>query len=99
MSEAKKQPKVVIFTTPTCGYCTKAKSYMRKQGIKFREEDISKDPDAARDVRRLSGGTSVPVILVGSRVVVGFDKTKLDGLLGVRKPAAEGVSDEGPQEN
>ncbi|HEX9861251.1 MAG TPA: glutaredoxin, partial [Nitrospirota bacterium] len=41
MSDAKKQPRVLVFTTPSCGYCTKAKSYLKKNGIKFKEVDIT----------------------------------------------------------
>jgi len=88
--EPKKQPRVLVFSTPTCGYCSKAKRFLKVNGIKFRDIDISKDPDAARDVKRISGGTSVPVIMVGSTVVMGFDKSKLEKLLGLKKkPAME----------
>jgi len=86
MATEKKQPRVLVFTTPTCGYCTKAKSYLKRNGIKFKEIDITRDPDGARDVRRMSGGSSVPVIMVGHRAVIGFDKSKLDRLLDIRKP-------------
>lgn len=89
MTEEKKHPRVLVFTTPTCGYCTKAKSYLKKNGIKFKEIDITRDPEGARDVKRISGGSSVPVIMVGHRAVVGFDRSKLDGLLGIKKTGEE----------
>jgi len=76
-----KQPRVLLFTTPTCSYCTKAKRYFKRNGIKFKEIDITRDPEGARDVRRISGGSSVPVIMVGSRPVIGFDQAKLDKML------------------
>jgi glutaredoxin-like YruB-family protein len=88
--EPKKQPRVLVFSTPTCGYCSKAKRFLKQSGVKFRDIDISKDPDASRDVKRISGGTSVPVIMVGSTVVTGFDKSRLERLLGLKKkPEAE----------
>lgn len=83
--EIKKQPRVLVFSTPTCGYCSKAKRFLKVNGIKFKDIDISKDPDAARDAKRISGGTSVPVIMVGSTVVMGFEKSKLERLLGLKK--------------
>jgi len=86
MATDKKQPRVLVFTTPSCGYCTKAKSYLKRNGIKFKEIDITRDPDGARDVKRMSGGSSVPVIMVGHRAVIGFDKAKLDRLLDIKKP-------------
>jgi glutaredoxin 3 len=89
MTTDKKQPRVLVFTTPTCGYCTKAKSYLKKNGIKFKEIDITRDPEGARDVRRMSGGSSVPVIMVGHRAVIGFDKAKLDRLLDIKRPVED----------
>ena len=51
----KKQPRVIIFTTPTCTYCNAAKHYLRQHGVKFREVDVSRDQAAARDKVRRSG--------------------------------------------
>jgi hypothetical protein len=36
MTETKVQPEVVVFSTPTCSYCSMAKNYIREKGIKFR---------------------------------------------------------------
>jgi glutaredoxin-like YruB-family protein len=77
------QPRVLLFTTPSCSHCTRAKRYFKRNGIKFKEIDITRNPDGARDVKRISGGSSVPVIMVGHRAVVGFDPSKLDKMLGI----------------
>lgn len=80
----KKQPTVLIFTTPTCSYCNMAKRYFREHNIRFRDIDISRDPAAARDVVRRSGQMGVPVIDIGGKIVVGFDKAKINQLLGIK---------------
>ncbi len=77
----KKQSRVIIFTTPTCSYCTTAKQYFRQQGIRFKTVDVSRDQAAARDMVRRSGQQGVPQILIGNKVVVGFDRPKIDKLL------------------
>ena len=79
----KRQPHVIIFTTPTCAYCRRAKSYFRQKGITFREVDVSRDQAAARDMVRRSGQQGVPMIEIGSRIVVGFNKPRIDQLLGI----------------
>ena len=38
---------------------------------------------AAAEVKRLSGGTSFPVLVVGDEVVVGFNKGRMTQLLGL----------------
>lgn len=83
-TQVKPQPKVIIFTTPTCSFCNAAKRYFRERGIKFRDVDVSRDPAAARDMVRRSGQSGVPVIDIGGRIVVGFDRAKIDQYLGLK---------------
>lgn len=78
------QPRVIIFSTPTCSFCNTAKSYFRQKGIKFRDVDVSRDPAAARDMVRRSGQQGVPVIDIGGKIVIGFDRAKIDSLLKLR---------------
>jgi len=84
MSEEKPQPRVIVFSTPTCTYCNLAKKYFREKNIKFRDVDVSRDPTAARDMVRRSGQQGVPVIDIGGKIVVGFDRPKINALLGIR---------------
>ena len=85
VEKKKKQPKVLIFTTPTCSWCKRAMKYFREHNIKFKQIDVSRDPVAARDMQKMSGQMGVPVIKIGKEVIVGFDKPKIDKLLGIGK--------------
>ncbi len=85
MAELNKlQPRVIVFTTPTCTYCNAVKRYFREKGIKFRDVDVSRDAAAARDMVRRSGQMGVPVIDIGGKIVVGFDRPKIDRFLGIK---------------
>jgi glutaredoxin 3 len=77
----KKQKRVIVFSTPTCTYCTQAKRYLRERGIRFRDVDVSKDSAAARDLVRRSGQQGVPVLDIGGRIIVGFNRPEIDKLL------------------
>jgi glutaredoxin 3 len=83
MRNEKHQPRVIVFSTPTCGYCTAVKKYFRQQKIKFRDVDVSRDKAAARDMTRRSGQMGVPVVDIGGKIVVGLDRPKIDRLLGI----------------
>jgi glutaredoxin-like YruB-family protein len=72
---------VVVYTTPTCGFCHQLKNYLRQRGVPFVEYDVSRDPAAAADMVRLSGQQDVPVAQIGDQVVVGFDRPLIDQLL------------------
>jgi glutaredoxin len=60
-----------------------AKKYFREKGIKFNDVDVSRDPAAARDMVRRSGQQGVPVIDIGGKIVVGFDRVKINKYLGI----------------
>ena len=79
----KHQPKVLVFTTPTCPWCVRVKRYLTEQKITFREVDVSRDQAAARDLVRRTGQMGVPVVEIGGRPVVGFDKPRIDRMLGL----------------
>ncbi len=83
MAESKPQPRVIVFSTPTCTYCNMAKKYFREKGIKFKDVDVSRDMAAARDMVRRSGQQGVPVIDIGGKIVVGFDRPKINKYLGI----------------
>lgn len=75
--------RIVVYTTPSCSWCRKLKSYLKSANISFKEVDVSKDPSKAEELYKKSGQMGVPVTLVGSNVIVGFDKQKIDSLLGI----------------
>lgn len=84
MSEEKKsQPRVIVFSTPSCTYCNAVKRYFSEKGVKFRDVDVSRDTAAARDMVRRSGQMGVPVVDIGGKVIVGFDRPKIDKFLGL----------------
>lgn len=75
---------VLVYTTPTCPYCQAAKRYLKERGVPFREVDVSRDPVGARDLVRKSGQMGVPVIDVNGKIIVGFDRGRLNQVLGLR---------------
>ena len=78
------QPKVIIFTTPTCSFCKSAKQYFVQKNIRFTEIDVARDQRAAIDMQRRTGQMGVPVILINNRPIVGFNKPQINQLLGIK---------------
>lgn len=75
--------KIIIYSTPTCPYCKKAKAYLQGKGIGYTDFDVSQNETAQKEMMEKSGTMSVPVIDIGGRVIVGFDKDKIDEALSV----------------
>lgn len=74
---------VVVFSTPTCPWCARLKGYLRQRNIAFRDVDVSRDATAAREMVRRSGQMGVPQAWIDGQVVVGFDRARVDSLLGL----------------
>ena len=55
-----------------------AKKYFKENRIPFKEINVERDASAARDIARKTGQTGVPVIKIGSKWIVGFDKPAIE---------------------
>ncbi len=80
----KKHHRVIVYTSPTCSWCGAVKSYLIRNSIPFREIDISRDAKAGQDLIRRSGQSAIPQTDIDGKIVVGFDKAKLDSILGIK---------------
>ena len=74
---------VTIYSTPTCTYCNAAKEFFTAHNIPFEAFDVAADLAKRQEMIEKSGQMGVPVILVDSELVVGFDRPKLSELLGI----------------
>lgn len=75
--------RVIVYSTPTCPWCTRAKAYLRERGVPFRDVDVSRDRAAAFDLVRRTHQMGVPVIEIDGQLVVGFNRQAIDLALGL----------------
>lgn len=67
-------PKVEIYTSPYCGYCTRAKSLLQRKGVTFEEIDVMAQAGRRDEmVTRAGGRQTVPQIFIGGQHVGGCD--------------------------
>jgi len=75
--------KVEIYSTPTCFYCKSAKEYFKKNNIAYMEYDVLADTVKRQEMVDKTHQFGVPVIVIDGKVVVGFDRAKINQLLGL----------------
>jgi glutaredoxin len=80
-------PVVILYGTPWCGACKEAKKYLASKHIPYAYKNIEADPAAARELeakaRRLGvPADRVPILDVRGRLLLGFDRARLEALLG-----------------
>ena len=73
--------KVVVYSTPTCPYCKRAKDYLTRKGIAYTDYNVAEDREKAKEMIQKSKQMGVPVIVVDDEFTVGFNQAKLDSLL------------------
>ncbi len=70
---------IKIYTKAYCSYCYAAKNLLAKRELPFEEIEISGDFAAEQEMRNLTGGTTVPQILIDGTPIGGFtDLVELD---------------------
>jgi glutaredoxin 3 len=77
--------KVTIYSTPSCHFCHMAKDFFKEKNIEFQDFDVAGDMAKRKEMIDKSGQMGVPVILIGDKVIVGFNKPKIIELLGIKE--------------
>jgi len=77
------QKEVTVYSTPTCPYCVMVKAFLKEKGIDYHDIDVSTDEEAAREMVEKTGQMGVPVIMIGEKVIVGFDQEAIMKALGM----------------
>jgi len=77
---------VILFALSTCPYCRMTKKFLDETGVEYELTEVDllegeEKESAVAEVKRLSGGTSFPVVIVGDEVIVGFNKKRIKELL------------------
>jgi len=96
---------LTLYSSPTCAEaCAAARTALNKRGVPFREIQVWDDA-TNEELKRVSGGNEVPVLMVGERAAVkGFEQGQFDQALdaagypkGGDVPSAEQAAPETPE--
>jgi glutaredoxin len=72
--------KVIVYGTSTCPFCAKARAYLSQNKIVFVDFNVDKSESANKQFKALKG-SAVPVILIGDRLITGFQPDVIDDAL------------------
>ncbi len=78
-----KQKKVVVYGTPSCSWCRRIRDYFNEKNVNYRYIDVAANPAVAEEMKRKSGQMGVPQTEIDGQMIVGFDKPKINRLLGL----------------
>ena len=64
--------RIQIYSTRWCGYCVRAKALLDAKGIAYEEISLDDDPAFRRNLFDLTGGWTVPQILLDGTPIGGY---------------------------
>lgn len=76
---------VTVYSTPSCPWCHKVKDYLSYKEVSFNDVNVAEDRNAAVEMVNKSGQRGVPVIDIDGNIIVGFNQTEIDRLIGDQK--------------
>lgn len=77
--------KITIYSTSTCPSCKMLKTYLAEKGFEYENKDVGEDDKAREEMIEKNGGMlSTPTVEIDGKIIVGFDKAKVDVLLGIK---------------
>ena len=74
------EPRVEIFTTPSCPFCKALRVYLEARGIAYIEHNVNATQET-RAAFYASGAQGVPVVMIGERVIEGFNPVAIESAL------------------
>ena len=73
-------PRVEIFTTPSCPFCKALRVYLDARDIAYVEHNVNATQET-RAAFYASGAQGVPVVMIGERVIQGFNPVAIEAAL------------------
>jgi glutaredoxin-like YruB-family protein len=75
--------KIIIYSTPTCHFCHIAKEYFKSKNLAYEEINVAGNVEKQKELVAKSGQFGVPVIMIDDKMIVGFDRPRINQLLGI----------------
>ena len=64
---------VKIYSTNWCPYCANTKRFLDEKGIKYEEINIEAEGMSREDLEKITGGRTVPQIMIDGNPIGGYD--------------------------
>jgi len=75
--------KIKMYTTPFCKYCKVARELFKTRNVAFEEIDVTRDQKLMEEMMQKSKQMTVPVFDINGKILVGFNRAKLEEALKV----------------
>jgi len=77
---------VTVYSTETCPWCHRVKEYLTSKGVAYTDINVGKDREKAKEMIQKTNQMSVPVVIIGDQMILGFNPARIDELLAKEGP-------------
>jgi glutaredoxin 3 len=68
-------PKITVYTTDPCPFCSRVKELLARRGLEYDEINLARDPDGRAALLARTGMMTFPQVIIGEQLVGGFQET------------------------
>lgn len=68
------EPRIIVYTTDFCGFCTAAKRLLERDGIAFEEVNLQSDHQRRVELVQRTGHRTVPIVMLDDELVGGYQE-------------------------
>jgi glutaredoxin len=106
--EGPQRPPVVLYVVPDCAPCDLVRATLQRRKIAFTETNAEGNVAAQTEMKKKTGGLSVPAVTVGDKVVKGHSEAALnaeldaagyDKMAGAAAPARTATQEDNKEED
>jgi glutaredoxin len=74
-------PSLILYVKIGCPWCDLAERYLKKHGYRYKAIEVRRDRATFEELRRVSGQTYTPTLVVGDLVLPDFGPEELEEFL------------------
>jgi glutaredoxin 3 len=74
-------PSLNLYVKSGCPWCHMAEDFLDKRGYKYTKLDVRRDPAAFKELKRISGQTYAPTLVIGDLLLPDFGPDELEDFL------------------
>lgn len=78
---AREQHPIILYTSACGAPCDQARQLLIQRGVPFNSKDLRTSEEARNEVQKLTGKLNVPVLMVGSNKIEGFEASQWQAAL------------------
>lgn len=81
VEEIAEENPITLYTVPDCDACDLVRNVLSSRGLPFTEKDVQDNAEMQEELKGVTGGLTVPAMVVGENVSTGYSRSAIETAL------------------